>query len=119
MWPVLERYLRVYRPILTASDGPYLLVSSGAKSKGPWKSLNRRVETLTRKYLHGCPGTGPHAFRHIVATSILKASPNDWETAAIVLHDEVETVRANYGHLSSQDGYRRMATLLSPAFARL
>lgn len=58
------------------------------------------------------------AFRHIVATAILKASPNDWQTAALVLHDRVETVQKHYAHLQSADGTRRLHSLFEQTFAR-
>ena len=47
-----------------------------------------------------------------MGTSILKASPNDWSTAALVLHDNEETVRKHYAHLRSTDGAERMLMLL-------
>ena len=80
--------------------------------------MNRRVFILTAKYLWGCPGVGPHAFRHIVATAILKNSLNDWQTAALVLHDRVETVQKHYAHLRSSDGARRMHDIFEKTFAR-
>lgn len=86
---------------------------------GVWHSLHRRVFYLTRRYLWNCPGVGSHAFRHIIPTSILKAHPEEWETAAWVLHDLVETVKKNYAHLKSSDGAERMYTLLGSTFARM
>jgi hypothetical protein len=120
-WPALERYLKRFRPMLPfAADLPNVFLS--AKQGGgprPWSSMNRRVELLTRRYLRQCPGVGPHAFRHIVATAILKASPNDWATAAMVLHDREDTVRQHYAHLASADGGRRMQSILASSFARM
>src|SRR5690606_29694344 len=68
-----------------------------------WKGLNRRFETLTRRYLHGCPGVGPHSFRHIVATAVIKRT-GSFTAAALILHDREETVRAHYAHLVGTDG---------------
>jgi len=104
----IDRYLKNYRPKLIKSqvqDGP-LFVSSKKQTINGWKSLSRRIETLTRDYLMRCPGVGSHAVRHIVATAIIKAS-GDFSTAALVLHDREDTVRKNYAHLIPQDGYRK------------
>src|SRR4030095_9259699 len=77
VWADLEAYLRHYRPLLADKDNPYLLVSSKAPA-GPFYSLNRRFETITRDYFPQCPGSGPHCMRHIAATTILKANPGAW-----------------------------------------
>lgn len=117
VWPDIERYLKVYRPMLVGSTEGFVFVTPS--NPAPWVALNRRVEALTKRYLWRCPGVGPHAFRHIIATSILKASPNDWQTAALVLHDRVETVERSYGHLRSADGARRMHELLGETLNRM
>lgn len=121
VWPVLQQYLSIHRPrLLAGMSTDYVFVSQEVQSAPePWTRMNRRVFALTSKYLWGCPGVGPHAFRHIVATAILKASPNDWQTAALVLHDRVETVQKHYAHLRSADGTRRMHTLFEKTFARM
>lgn len=120
-WGDIERYIRVFRlqlPFANTLDYVFLPSFSGEVA-GPWEGLNRRVETLTREYLLRCPGVGPHAFRYIMGTSILKASPNDWGTAALVLHDKEETVKKHYAHLRSSDGGTRMLNILSGSFARM
>jgi len=67
-----------------------------------------------------CPGIGTHAFRHLVATSIIKASNlSDFKTAALVLNDQLATVEKNYAHLRSADGANRMADLLGATFRRM
>lgn len=119
-WYDIERYIREFRPMLKHADTcPYLFLSSNGEYAGAWDGLNRRVAELTRRYLWRCPGVGPHVFRHIVATSILKSSPNDWQTAALVLHDKVETVEKHYAHLRTSDGGTRMLGLLESAFQRM
>jgi integrase len=120
-WLALERYLKRFRPMLPfAAELPYVFLSAEqAGDPRPWGRMNRHVESLTRRYLRQCPGVGPHAFRHIVATAILKASPNDWATAAMVLHDREDTVRQHYAHLASADGGRRMQSILASSFARM
>lgn len=108
----IDRYLKIDRPKLLKSqvkDGP-LFLSSKKQTFNGWKSLSRRIATLTRDYLMGCPGVGSHAVRHIVATAIIKAS-GDFSTAALVLHDREDTVRKNYAHLIPQDGYRKYRSM--------
>lgn len=71
--PLIEAYLRDYRPMLASKDNDRVFVSSRKRSaSGIWSGLNRHYEQLTRKYLHGCPGTGPHSIRHIVGTTLVK-----------------------------------------------
>lgn len=120
VWPTLQQYLLIHRSrLLAGRNTDYVFVSQEAESDGgPWISMSRRVFILTARYLWGCPGVGAHAFRHIVATAILKASPNDWQTAALVLHDRIETVQKHYAHLRTADGTRRLHSLFEQTFAR-
>ena len=113
--PIVETYLRDYRPMLASADNDRVFVSSGKRSdSGVWVGLNRHYEALTRRYLHGCPGTGPHCIRHIVATALVKRT-GSFVAAALVLHDKEETVRQNYGHLCGDDGARWLAGVLGEA----
>ncbi|HEY8606406.1 MAG TPA: tyrosine-type recombinase/integrase [Noviherbaspirillum sp.] len=120
VWPTLQQYLSIHRPrLLGGRHTDFAFVSQETESdRGPWLSMSRRVFILTARYLWGCPGVGSHAFRHIVATAILKASPNDWQTAALVLHDRIETVQKHYAHLRTADGTRRLHSLFEQTFAR-
>ena len=60
----------------------------------------------TRQFIPGCPGFGPHAVRHIVATDYIKNNPNGFQIAADVLHDKLQTVLTHYAHLKAADGHR-------------
>lgn len=119
VWSDIESYLRDYRPLLASPDNPYLFTSGTEGAEGVMYGLNRRVEALTKQYFWRCPGFGPHGFRHILATAILKKSPNDWTTAALVLHDRVETVQKHYAHLRSQDGAERQFAILAASYAKM
>ncbi|MFM0033689.1 hypothetical protein [Paraburkholderia strydomiana] len=124
VWRDLERYLNVYRPMLPDADKvDYVFLSSTDEKPagyiGTWKSLNRRIFFLTRRYLWDCPGIGAHGFRYIIGTATLKRAPGAWDAAAAVLHDEVETVKAHYAHLRSCDGGAFVHTLLDAAFSRM
>ncbi len=74
---------------------------------------------LTNQYLIRSAGIGSHAFRHLVATSILKSNGGDHKTAAQVLNDRVSTVERHYAGLRSADGAVRMAELLDNSFSRM
>ncbi len=118
VWPDIERYLRDHRPVLQQVESDVVFVSEEGGPFSP-SGLRRRVEKLTREYLHQCPGVGPHAMRHIVATSILKANPNDWATAAWALHDREATVRKHYAHLASRDAELWFGKAMDGPFARM
>lgn len=123
-WTDIERYVRVHRPRLIRGPTDLFFLNS---SEGPgksndthlWTELGRRVEKLTAKYLYKCPGIGTHAFRHIVATAILKATGGDFKTAALVLNDKVATVEKHYAFLTANDGAERMGQLLAASFSRM
>jgi hypothetical protein len=124
VWGDIERYLNTYRPMLPDADKVDFVFLSTSEEKpkgyvGAWKSLNRRVFYLTRRYLWDCPGIGTHGFRYIIGTATLKKAPGAWDAAAAVLHDEVETVKAHYAHLRPSDGGNFVHTLLDSAFARM
>ncbi|MFX1715552.1 hypothetical protein [Paraburkholderia sp. A1RO-5L] len=124
VWGDIERYLNVYRSMLPDADTVDFVFLSSTDEKpegyvGVWKSLNRRVFYLTRRYLWDCPGIGTHGFRYIIGTATLKKAPGAWDAAAAVLHDEVDTVKAHYAHLRPSDGGSFVHALLDSAFARM
>ncbi|MGB4063334.1 MAG: hypothetical protein WBK19_05885 [Azonexus sp.] len=121
VWSDIERYLKQFRSLLpNAKETDYVFLSAdgGAKSNG-WETLNSRVFQLTKRHLLHCPGVGPHAFRYINGTAILKAIPGAWEVAAQVLHDREDTVRKHYAHLRGTDGATRAHAALKSAFERM
>jgi transcriptional regulator with XRE-family HTH domain len=121
--PWIDRYLAEARPYLLDADLTdrfFLPAVRGARkvnaalereglSETPGykgEGLSLRIKTLTRKYIDGCPGFGPHAFRHVIATDHLRRHPGDYLTVATLLHDKLETVLRNYAHLRVNDGLR-------------
>jgi integrase len=124
-WGDLERYVKVFRPRLLVSDTDYVFVAArhGPYKRDrakPWTELSGRIVQLTKTYLWRCPGVGTHAFRHLVATAIIKASKlTDFKTAALVLNDRMSTVEKNYAHLRSSEGANRMNELLGQTFRRM
>jgi len=134
----LERYLFKYRAVLMRFPTNYVLLartrdpnSTPRARKGrekrkqtptehrPYMEYSKRLSYLTKKYLWRCDGIGSHAFRHIAATSILKAPGGDIKTAALVLNDSELTVQKNYSGMQSGDGTKRMGELLGASFNRM
>lgn len=121
-WRDIERYLFIFRPKLLRepTDLVFLTMPShGVTEHRPWEGLSQHVARLTERYLVRCVGIRAHAFRHIVATSILKANGGDYKTAALVLNDRPVTVERHYAWLRSNDGSERMAELLDSSFKRM
>jgi hypothetical protein len=121
-WRDLERYLFVFRPKLLKSptDLVFLVrLQEGSTSHRPWSGLSAMIYERTAKYIPKCSGFRAHAFRHIVATSILKADGGTHKIAARVLNDRVATVEKHYDGLTSNDGAREMGRLLEAQFSRM
>ena len=93
----------------------------GLKPNKGWESMgiSARIKALTRTYIDGCSGFGPHAFRHIIATDHLRRHPGDYPTVATLLHDRLETVLKCYGHLRVADGLRALSSGIQEAARQL
>jgi integrase len=64
-------------------------------------------------------GGRTHAFRHIIATHLVKNYPIDgFSRAADALHNTVKMIRDYYGHLSGLDRTRRSMLILSEEYDR-
>jgi len=102
----LQAYIDEYRPRLVRRTGtsPWLFPN---RMGDMWEALSRHVEKLTRRLLPETLGFGAHAFRHLVATDYLRKNPNDYPTVALLLHDKLETVLAEYAHLRQDDSFGR------------
>ena len=125
VWPDIERYLFKHRPNLLRGETTLVFLSKegGPVRQGephvPWKDLSKRVSELTRRHLWRCAGVGSQSFRHLVGTSIVKAGNGDFETAAAVLKDRIETVKKHYGRFNGKDASSRMNDLLGDSFRRM
>ena len=96
--PFITQYLRVYRPML-GGPKPELIFVSTYHPEREYDRLDRCVRNWTKRYVDNVDSFGPHAFRHIVATHILKTTNANFELAAKVLHDSRQTVERYYAHL--------------------
>ncbi len=94
---LITRYIRTYRPLVGGSRPELVFVSTDNPNR-EFEGLDRVVHTWTKRYLVGCPGVGPHSFRHIVATHIIKTTLGNFFLAAQALHDNPITVQESYAH---------------------
>jgi integrase len=112
IWPLIERYRKEFRPLLVGADSCNYVFRPSARrrrkcdDKAPMSenTLSALCAQLTYLYLADCPGTGPHGFRHIVATDIIKANPKiGFFLASKALHDKLDTVEKEYAHLKTSE----------------
>lgn len=107
----LDDYVATVRPLLVGGrDSGYLLLTEDGNRLD---SLTALVVRITRSYVPGCMGFGPHSFRHIVATDWLKKHPNDFLTVSELLGDTIETVIREYAHLKQDTAFSRYEAYVS------
>jgi integrase len=119
---MLDRYKEEFHPILAGSSGSrYVFTGVGCRGRGGRKqgaplnseSLSHIVKQLTGLYVPGEVGFGPHSFRHIVATDIIKKDPRiGFFLAARALHDKLETVENEYIHLKTSEFFEPVIRIL-------
>lgn len=112
LWPLLDRYKDEFHPILAQSTGStYVFIrrKRGIHAEHVGAALNEKslsniIQELTELYISGAIGFRPHAFRHIVATDIIKKNPRlGFFIAAKALNDKLETVEKEYVHLKTSE----------------
>jgi integrase len=129
LWPMLDRYKEEFHPILAGSSGSrYVFTGVGCRGRGGRKqgaplnseSLSHIVKQLTGLYVPGEVGFGPHSFRHIVATDIIKKDPRiGFFLAARALHDKLETVENEYIHLKTSEFFEPVNTHFAEAWNQI
>ena len=111
----MDAYVNEGRPILDPEGRSKALFLVQAKA-GKRKKSNATVsltqtalDHLLTKYLRRYfgVGTGPHFFRHLIATAILRADPSAIDAAAAVLNISHAVCRKRYAHLLQKDGLDR------------
>lgn len=142
--PLIERYVREFRPLLFgAEESDYVFLRRNDSSKvEPRKKkesliykpepaardiyfltpevLSKRISTRVLEYLDLPQGFFAHAVRHIVATNIIKNNPETgFFLASRVLHDKLETVEANYVHLKTHEFFEPYNRFVSGFFSKI
>lgn len=119
LWPLIDRYKKEFHPILVGSTGSAYVFASGGwgrhrNGRGQRLSehrLSEIIHDITELYIPGALGFRPHAFRHIVATDIIKVDPRfGFIVAARALHDKLETVETTYIHLKTSEYFEPVNT---------
>ncbi|SIT39487.1 conserved hypothetical protein [Paraburkholderia piptadeniae] len=103
----IDEYLVEFRPRLLKEHPRCASLFPGKNGRIWTKGLSKQVAKVTRRLVPETPGIGPHAVRHLVATDWLRKHPNDFLTAAQLLHDKLETVLRAYAHLRQDDAFNR------------
>lgn len=129
LWPMLDRYKEEFHPILAGSSGSsYVFTGVGCIGRGGRKqgaplsplSLSNIVNQVTGLYVPSGIGFGPHSFRHIVATDIIKKDPRiGFFLAARALHDKLETVENEYIHLKTSEFFEPVNTHFAEAWNQI
>jgi integrase len=104
--PLLDEWFADHKPLVDPHDGSRVFMSV-RRPKEAWDRPEAAVRAVTRRYVKGCTGLGPHSLRHLVATTFLKLAPGQYQHVALLLHDELETVNKHYAHLRADDGLSR------------
>jgi len=125
LWPLLDRYREEFHPILVGSSGSkYVFAARPYHNKiyiGHPISvtcLSEYTRSLTELYIPGAIAFGPHAFRHIIATDIIKKDPGiGFFLASRALHDKLETVEKEYIHLKSSEYFEPVNTHFAETWA--
>lgn len=117
---LIQPYLDTVRPVLFGADeSDFVFLRSPGRGMNQTDrfmitGLSQHIKFITKSYLGDvCPeGFHAHAFRHIVATSLLK-SGHSIDVVASALHDSPDMVREQYGHLVANDGISALGTELN------
>jgi integrase len=143
--PLIERYKREFRPLLFGaeeSDYVFLKGVDSSRKKLPLQKkdsliykperavrdiysfaptvLSGRIIVRVMEYLDLPQGFRAHAFRHIVATNIIKSTPETgFFLASKVLHDKLETVEDNYSHLKTHEFFEPYNRFISGFFSKI
>lgn len=142
LYAAIQSYLGWAREVVLAGGETNALLVSAPRRKRKSRGLSRQIESgrflggsirslvyrLTARHVGYKPKTGqgiqgitrfpPHAFRHILATGVLKASTasNPWQEAADAIHDGEDVVRKNYARYVPRDREQQLMKTLEAAF---
>lgn len=101
---MIEEYVDEFRhTLLNGQSSDYFFIAN--RGRGLWKGMSQRVAKITRRHIPETGGIGLHAFRHLVASDLLKRNPNAFVSAAVLLNDRLGTVMRCYAHLQRDDSF--------------
>ena len=107
---LVDRYIHLARPIITRNTRTDVVFPSRYGTPFNRSKLSTVIASLCfpslRQRFPQVIALHSHGFRHIVATSWLRANPGQFHTVAHILHDKLETVIKNYDHSTPEDGLR-------------
>lgn len=120
--PLLDAYLAEDRPLLAGAETCDFVFRPGPRSdleENRPQMINLRVKEITRQFLpdYAPQGFRPHAFRHIIATHLVKNYDDGIQRASDALHNTEAMIRRHYGHLRSRDRTRRAHEIISTELA--
>lgn len=114
--PYFDHYMREVRPLTTGAKAgsQFLLPINNERARNQLAPvttyrLQYGVREATRQ--HWNAEIGPHAWRHISATGILKDDPEQIVLAATVLNDAPKTIMKTYSHILPDDAFAAFAAL--------
>ena len=111
--PVLEEFLRDYRPRLPNPTGSALLFLSSRGKQ--FSQLSLALELSVAVAMRTGQRFYPHLIRTIWATEYLKAFPGDFTTAATMLGDTVTMVLKTYYDIIHEDQHDKAKAFLATA----
>ncbi|HYR07197.1 MAG TPA: hypothetical protein VEQ60_05500, partial [Longimicrobium sp.] len=111
--PLIDDYLANYRPLLIGAGMCNLFLrpsrrwsESHQEDHGEPVNATQLASLLTGTHLldYATRGFGPHAWRHIIATHLVKNHPETGiRLAARALHNSEDMIKRHYGHLQVRD----------------
>lgn len=112
----IEKYLKIYRPMLLNGRETDLLFVSSRGNPYREGQLSIRFLEVTRRWVPNCPGVGLQSMRHIIASTIILRTRGDYILAAKYLHDKPDTVAKFYAHILERVADRGRAGVLGDIF---
>jgi hypothetical protein len=109
--PLLEEYLKEWRPLLQAIAAPgdqHVFLSQYGK---PYTDAILRQTTKQIVYRYTGKDFHPHIVRSVWTTEYIRQT-NDFYGAAVMLNDTLETVTSTYAHLKEEDVAEKIDRLI-------
>lgn len=108
--PLLELYLKKYRPLITSVSGSFLFPAmNGGPKRASVMSID--IQKLMRRYIGFA--VNPHSFRHVAAKLYLSVHHGDYEQVQRMLgHRSRETTVRYYCDLEAEEAFRHFDAVL-------